>query len=235
MGCRTLTHGAICCLFAGLWNAPAEDQSVGGQFRPELGIYVRQGEALRFEFVDSARSNPITHIWNGDFSIYVETALKPVFRQELRNQPDVYRNRYLTFRAGYRYVTSLSSGGSTSENRGILDVTSRYRLPWQLVVSDRNRGDFRFIKGQGFSTRYRNRLRLQRDIKIGAFGFTPYVYDEIFYDTRYGQWTPNRYAVGFEFPAGTHVVLEPYYLRQDGNRAEPPHINAFGFTLNLYF
>jgi hypothetical protein len=87
-----------------------------------------------------------------------------------------------------------------------------------LVVSDRNRGEFRFIKGQAFSTRYRNKLQLERDIKYGAYVFTPYAYDEVFYDTRYGQWTPNRYAFGVQLPIGAHVVLQPYYLRQDGNR-----------------
>jgi hypothetical protein len=138
-------------------------------------------------------------------------------------------------RTGYRYRTSLTPGQSASENRGIIELTSRHLLPWQLVVSDRNRGEFRFIKGQAFSTRYRNRLQLERDIKHGSFVCTPYVYDEIFYDTRYDQWTPNRYAFGIELPVGPHVVLEPYYLRQDGNRSNPPHVNALGFKLNLYF
>jgi hypothetical protein len=226
---------AFCLLSAGAWSVPAAGQSTGGEFWPELGIYVQQGQSIRIEFVASSSSNPNTDSWQGSFTFYVETALKPVFRRELRDQPDVYRNRYLTLRAGYRYRTSLTPGNPVSENRGILELTSRYHLPWQLVVADRNRGEFRFIRGQAFSTRYRNRLRLERDIKLGSFGFTPYVYDEIFYDTRFDQWTPNRYAIGSQFPVGPHVVLEPYYLRQDGNRSNPPHTNVFGFKFNLYF
>jgi hypothetical protein len=61
------------------------------------------------------------------------------------------------------------------------------------------------------------------------------VYDEIFYDTRYDQWTPNRYAVGVQLPVGKHVVLEPYYLRQQANRSDPPYANVFGFKVNVYF
>jgi len=226
----------ILCLLS-LWalSIPAAGQSASGEFWPEIGIYVQQGPAIRIEFVDSASSSPTTHDWLGNFTVYVETALKPVFRRELRDRADVYRNRYLTFRAGYRYRTSLTPGASVSENRGIVEVTPRYRLPWQLVVSDRNRGEFRFIKGQAFSTRYRNRLQLERDIKYGTFVFTPYAYDEIFYDTRYGQWTPNRYAFGVQLPIGPHVVLQPYYLRQDGNRSNPPHVNVFGLTFNLFY
>lgn len=224
----------LCLLSLCGWSIPAAGQSAR-EFWPEVGVYIQQGPAIRIEFVDSASSNPITHDWLGNFTFYVETALKPVFRRQLIDRADVYRHRYLTFRAGYRYRTSLTPGASVSENRGILDVTSRYLLPWHLVVSDRNRGEFRFVKGQAFSTRYRNRLQVQRDVKIGSFVCTPFVYDEIFYDTRYDQWTPNRYAFGVQVPIGQHVVLEPYYQRQDGNRSNPPHVNALGFKFNLYF
>jgi hypothetical protein len=107
-------------------------------------------------------------------------------------------------------------------------------LPWLLVISDRNRGEVRFIQGQPFSTRYRNRLRLARDVQYGWFNCTPYVYDEIFYDTRYDQWTRNQYALGTQFPVSPHVILEPYYLRQNSRHSTYPHIDAFGFKLNLY-
>jgi hypothetical protein len=38
----------------------------------------------------------------------------------------------------------------------MVETTTRWPLPWKLVIADRNRGDFRFIRGQPFSTRYRN-------------------------------------------------------------------------------
>lgn len=225
----------LCLLFLGTWSVPVAAQGGSGEFWPEVGLYFQQGESIRIAFVGSASSNPSTHDWLGNFTFYLETALKPVFRTDLRNRADVYRNRYLTFRAGYRYRANLTPGASVSENRAILEVTSRYRLPWHLVVADRNRGEFRFIKGQAFSTRYRNRLWLERDFKVGSVVLTPFAYDEIFYDTRYDQWTPNRYAFGVQLPIGQHVVLEPYYLRQDGNRSNPPHVNVLGFKFNLYF
>jgi hypothetical protein len=213
----------------------AKAQSTGGEFRPELGIYIQQGPTVRIEFVDSAIGNQLTDEWQGNFDFYVNIALKPVFRRELRNDPNVYRNKYLTMRGGYRYQTGLSGPSTNTGNIGILEITSRYRLPWQLVISDRNRGEFRFIKRQSFYTRYRNRLQLERDIQYGWLKCTPYVYDEVFYNSRYAQWTPNRYAVGIQFPVGRHVILEPYYMRQNNSHSNPPHINAIGFKLNLYF
>jgi hypothetical protein len=226
---------ALCLLAGGQLTIPAAAQSTGDELRPELGFYIQQGPLLRVELVDSFRGPQSSQDWQGEFAFYVATALKPVFRQELREQPDVYKNKYLVLRAGYRYQTSLTNASSASESRGILELTSRYMLPWQLVISDRNRGEFRFIEGQPFSTRYRNRLRLERDVHYHSLSCTPYVYDEIFYDTRYDQLTPKLYALGAEFPVGLHVILEPYYLRQNGSHSTPPHINAVGIKLNLYF
>jgi len=135
------THRLAICVFAtGLSAFPAAGQGASGQFWPELGIYVQQGEIFRFGFVDSASSNASTHTWDGNFTLYLEAALKPVFRRELRDQPDVYRNRYLTFRSGYRHRTSLTSG-STSENRGILDLLTwhgvRVRFPGEARRRER--------------------------------------------------------------------------------------------------
>jgi hypothetical protein len=222
-------------LFAAAGYLPAQGHTPSVEYWPELNFYLQQGETFRARVQDLAISNPITHAWNGYFTVFVEAALKPVFRQDLRNHEDVYRRRYLTFGAAYRYKSALTPGGAESENRAIVDLTSRYLLPWQILLADRNRGEFRFIKGSGFSTRYRNLLRMERDLKRGSFVCTPYAYYEIFYDTRYDLWTPNRYAFGIQLPVGPHVEWEPYYMRQNGSRSNPPRVNAFGLKLNLFF
>jgi hypothetical protein len=224
----------LCCLSVAVC-ADALAQSTQNEIRPELRIYRQQGEILRFELDASATGDQSAHQWQGNITLFVQAAMRPVFRRQLRERPDTFRNKYLTFGVGYRRRNTLTEGNSTAENRILLDLTSRYRLPWQLLISDRNRGEFRFIQGQPFSTRYRNRLRLERDFKSGWLDITPYVYDEIYYDTRYDRWTPNNYAFGVEFPIGPHVVLEPYYLRQGRRASPPPHLNAFGFRLSLYF
>lgn len=205
------------------------------QLRPEFGVYVQEGESVRLEFVDLATGDLSTKNWQGLFTYYVETALKPVLRRNLRESPDVYRDKFLSMRAGYRYQTSIVSGQHTSENIGILELTSRYLLPGKFMLSDRNRGDFRSIRGEPFSTRYRNQLRVERDLKRESFVCTPYAYDEVFYDTRYGRWTTNRYAFGVQFPVRRRMVLDAYYMRQNSNSSNPPHLNVIGFKWNLFF
>jgi hypothetical protein len=168
--------------------------------------------------------------------VHFDFALRPVFRRELRDDDDVFRKRFLSFLAGYRYRTSLGSGTPYLEHRWLVEMTSRFPAPGKLVLIDRHRGEMRFISSKGFSTRYRNKLQLERDFRPGGgFRFTPYAYGELFYDTRYDKWNRNRYAIGMRFPAGHHFVPELYFLHQNDSEATPPHMNAFGITLNFYF
>jgi Protein of unknown function (DUF2490) len=222
-------------LFTPVGVAVSPAQNTGTKVRPEFDVYIQLEPMIRLQFQGFFSGDLNTNDWQAAPTFFVETALKPVLRRRLRQEPDVYQSRYLTFAAGYRYRTDLASGGSAHENRGILELTSRYPLPWHLVISDRNRGEFRFIQGKPFSSRYRNRLRLEYDFEEGRFECTPYVDFEIFYDTRFDQWTTKRYESGVQLPVGSHVMLEPYYLRQESTHSVPQHINALGFKLNLYF
>jgi Protein of unknown function (DUF2490) len=218
-----------CCIF------PAVAQNTQDEFWPKFDLYLQQSEDTRLESDIFLNQDQSTRYRQGAYSYYIDLALKPVFRRELRWKDDVFRQRYLTFRAGYEYTTSLLNADASSENRGIVEVTSRYALPGSIVLADRNRGDFRFVHGQPFSERYRNRLRADRDFSIGRFRLTPYAYDEVFYDARYHAWTTNRYAIGVQVPAGPHLVVETYVLRQNNERASPPHLEAVGLTFNLFF
>ena len=68
---------------------PRRPRALANEFRPELGIYIQQGPLMRIEFVDSFAGDQSTQDWHGNSTFYVETALKPVFRRELRDRPDV--------------------------------------------------------------------------------------------------------------------------------------------------
>ena len=54
---------------------------------------------------------------------------------------------------------------------------------------------------------------------------TPYVYGELFYDTRYDEWNRNRYAIGVRFLA---PAFRSRGGHQNNSRATPPHLNALG-------
>ena len=113
-------------------------------------------------------------------------------------------------------------------------------------MSDRNREDFRFVDGE-FSLRYRNRVTVEREFHVlRERTVTPYVSGELFYDTRYGIWNRNRYAVGVQTslrPGGVlkmllpkrQIILDVYFMRQTDSRSDLPHVNALGAALSFYF
>ena len=232
---RCIRCAVLCLVLAVSESGLLSAQETGSQLRPEVDAYLQLSPQIRIELMDAFTGSFPGDEWQADPTFFVETALKPVLRRRLRQQPDVFRKRFLTFRAGYRYVHDLETSGSTHENRGIVETLARYPLPWNLVIFDRNRGEFRFNQGDPFSTRYRNRLRVEYDFQRGRVEFTPYADCEVFYDTRYDHWTTRRYEAGAQFPVNPHLVLEPYYLHQDDGYSTPRHINAFGFKLSLYF
>lgn len=132
------------------------------------------------------------------------------------------------------------------EHRFLTEQTLRKPLPGGLLLSDRNREDFRFINGD-FSFRYRNRVTIERELQLfKKRSITPYASGEIFYDTRYSAWNRNREIVGVQTSLRRgpilklllpkrHVILDLYYARQNDSRSQTKHVNALGVALALYF
>ena len=211
-------------------------QSTNDEFWPEVRNYFHLNQAVRIYSLTKSSNSEETRPWQGDFGVHFDFAVKPVFRRELGAREDVFEKRFLSFLAGFRYITSLGAGPRYLEHRWLVEMTSRFPTLGKLMLIDCNRGEMRFIGGQAFSTRYSNKLQVERDFRSGdGFRFTPYLYGQLYYDARYDVWNRNRYAAGVRFPAGRHFVPEIFLLRQNDSRASPPHVNAFGITLNLYF
>ena len=148
-------------------------------------------------------------------------------------------------RAGYRY--SFAPGDDPfKEHRILAEQTFRQELPLAILLSDRNREEFRFMNG-GFSLRYRNRVRFEREFRVRGRSFTPYGAVEVFYDTRFDVWNRNRLTAGAQiqlkrgFPLirelhpRRQVLLDLYYTKQNDSRSQPQHIHAIGAQISLHF
>ena len=226
--------GTLLLLFIGPAVASSTDDS-RDEFWPELDTYINLNTAARLRLLGAFRNNQQGESWHGDFGAFIDVALKPVFRRELRQGEDVFDKRFLSFQSGFRYISRLGAGPPYLEHRWIVELTARYPLPGHFILSDRNRGEFRFISKMPFAPRYRNKFQLEKDFRMGDLVYTPYLSTELFYDTRYDAWVRNRYSAGVQFPVGGHVVFQPYYLRQNQSRSSPVHVNAFGLELEFYF
>lgn len=218
-------------------HATHAQDNTRGQFWPEIDVYVNINEKVRLYFLGTVSKS----IEDG------EIRNAQAFDSQFGAHIDYIPNKYLILRAGYRFGTSV---GETSdpykEHRFLTEQTLRKLLPGDVLLSDRNREDFRFIDGD-FSFRYRNRIALEREFHLmKKRTITPYASGEVFYDTRYDTWNRNRYAIGVQTSLRQgpmmkmllhkhQVILDLYLMRQNDSRSSEPHVNALGAALVFYF
>lgn len=133
---------------------------------------------------------------------------------------------------GYEHVWTDQEGEKKDEDRLVIGVTPRYRPYGRWLLEDRNRVEFRWVNGT-YSTRYRNRLTVERDLLVDRFRFTPYASAEVFFNFASGTVNEQQYAVGIQWPFRRLFMVETYYLYQHTSSA-PTSTNAFGITLNFF-
>ena len=221
----------------GTQAARAQQPTTRNEFWPEIDVYINLKPKLRLYLLG--------------------TVSKSVEDGELRNARgfeaqngahiDYLPNEHVILRAGYRFGSSIGSNDEPfKEHRLLTEQTLRKLLPGGLLLSDRNREDFRFVDGD-FSFRYRNRVTIEREFHLlKRRTVTPYVSGEIFYDTRYQTWNRNRLGVGVQTSLRRgpirklllprrQIILDLYYMRQNDSRSEIQHVNGIGAALAFYF
>jgi hypothetical protein len=130
-------------------------------------------------------------------------------------------------------VGAGDSAEPSHENRGIVELTGRTPTVAGLSAVNRARVDLRDKNGKQ-STRYRERLMLERETPIFGLETVPYLSAELLYDTRYDAWSEARYQAGLEMALDKSWRLEPYFLFQRDTHSEPRHTNAIGLLLKYY-
>jgi len=212
----------------------AQDPSTRKELWPEIDVHVEVKPKVRLYFL-ATLSKAIED--GEDFS---PRAYEAMFGASVDYIPD----KHVMLRTGYRRGWSLDDD-SYSEHRLITEQTFRKLLPGNFLLSDRNREDFRWLKGD-FSFRYRNRVTIEKEFQLKKRSLTPYVSGELFYDTRFGIWNRNRVVVGVQTSLlrgplqkmllpKHQVILDLNYTHQNDSRAVPAHVNAFATVLSFYF
>lgn len=219
-----------------LFKVAAFAQETPQQIWPEVQVYTQLSDKFRLRALGSfTKAKESDKFTEGIFEIDIDVGLKTMLRRKLADNPNTERGKYLTLRIGYVHLAALNDEENPSnEHRAILELTPRYQLPGGFLLSDRSRGEARWIAGH-YSLRYRNRVRLERDFTIGSVRFTPYATGELYYDTRYRAWNRNEYSFGSETPIGRHAIIELYFMRQNTSRSSTPHVNGFGLVFQWHF
>jgi hypothetical protein len=64
--------------------------------------------------------------------------------------------------------------------------------------------------------RYRNKVFVGRQIAVGTYRCSPFVFDEIYHDFAPGNWLRRNWVVaGVDLPASRYLTFQASYIRQD--------------------
>jgi hypothetical protein len=203
------------------------------QLWPEISTFVKVNDRTRFYFLATTVKEGRDST-SGEIGPNVDFYLHPIRNRKhfAGFRLDESKNRLLLLRIGYRYIPTFG-GDDPDENRGVVEATARYPLLGGLLISNRNRLDFRFIGGDQ-SWRYRNRLSLERELSLGALRVNPYVRFEGFYDNRVSKWSRTESVAGASFPAG-RWELEGYFdYQHDTAGSSNRTVHAVGAVVNIY-
>jgi len=203
------------------------------QFLPEVDSYTKLTPDIRFVFQakETREAGDPTQAEVGpgfDFSLKPIVRLKKITVFDL----DDAKSRPLQLSVGFRWVPSPDR---PTIERLTLAATPRWPLVAKILLTDRNRADLDWSKGQ-LNWRYRNKVTLERRVTIGSYHPAPYVAAEVYYLSQYQKWSTTALYAGSIFPAGKHVEFNAYYEHQNITSKRPnQQLNQAGLILGLYF
>ncbi len=226
------TTAAILLVVLAFCSASLSQTSVS-EFWPQINTQIQLPKHFRttgYVGVQNSEAFPYQQIFAGANLGY---QWRRISKDHLINA-DSDKEHTLVFAAGYEYLHTLNSGKLKDESRGLLQGTLA-RRPWSpLLITDRNRVEFRWVNG-AYSTRYRNMLTFNYDLKVHRHHFTPYGAAEVYYDGGKGSWNEEQYTAGLEWPFLRVFTMQTYYLRQHCTTCNPVNVNAAGLNLNFFF
>ncbi len=210
-------------------SAPAQD--IATEFWPEIDTFVRINDRMRIYVpLSNTREGTEDSDQDGSAGIYFDYFASPIARLKLAGPSNTARRHRLLLRAGYSYTRG--DGGQPGTNTFSAEATARVDLPWEFLISDRSRFDLNFTGGD-FDPRYRNRIRLERNVALGKLALTPYVYGEFFYDFDEGDWLKTRATAGLEFHLWERFVPEVYVQRDYGSGSSSD-VRGVGLVFSIY-
>ncbi len=211
--------------------APAMAQDVTTQFWPEVDTYVHLNENMRIYVpLSGTKEGTDNSDQDGTAGVYFDYYTSPIAKLNLVGPAYHARAHRLQFRVGWGFTAGGS--GQPATNTLTAQWTGRLSLPWEILASDRNRFDLNFTGGE-LDPRYRNRVRLERNVAIGKPSLTPYLYGEFFYDFDAGDWLKTRVTAGVEFHLWERFVPELYFQR-DFRSGSGGDVKGFGLVLGIY-
>ena len=144
---------------------------------------------------------------------------------------DNTKSRLFVVESGYRAITAP---GAPETNRWIESFTFHYPLLNQVLLTNRTRWDLDWQDGD-FTWRFRDKLTVEKTLRICSYHFAPYVAAEPFYESEYGKWASTDLYAGAAFPLGKRTEFDAYYEHENDTGKSPNmQKNYIGVELQIY-
>lgn len=209
----------------------AQDARPVTELDPGVGVAIDLNRRVRVDLFFGREKSEELASSKAKVSAGVSFRLKPLFKNFL-DSFDTDKQHVFVFGAAYEYSRASEAGATTNEHKLMLDGTGRYAFAKKILMTDRNRFEFRWINAN-YHFRYRNRLMIERPVRIQKFKLTPYGAAEAFWDQRFKEWNQFKFTGGVQIPFVRRSSFDLFYERQHCVTCADPHTNIFGLTLNL--
>lgn len=143
--------------------------------------------------------------------------------------------QYFEIAPYYVWQENKTAKGLDRSNLAYLDLTGKMPLKefFDMKIIDRLRWQYNYDKGL---TTWRNSTRLTKSFKVGKFELSPFIEDEIFYDTKIDKFNENWASVGLSFALNKNSNIGVSYLldtKKKGN--DWAYANVLVTSLSLKF
>jgi hypothetical protein len=168
------------------------------------------------------------YAWGKTRHLYIRRLIDEHRAQEMKS---------ILIRAGYLGARSLDDHGEAyNEDMAFLELHLRTPFLSNILVSQRLRPELRWIgDDHTFSTRWRYRLMVEKEVRAGSISFVPYVNVEPYYDSRYSTVNRVRLVGGTSMGWSSYYALEVNITYQYDSRPPVTNLYVLNVILHLFF
>jgi hypothetical protein len=211
--------------------AHGQSTSTITELDPAIAVAIELNKKVRLDLYAGREKSEEIESGKDKIGAGISFRVKPIFKRFL-DAIDTDKQHLVVFGATYEYSVATEKTARSIEHKVMLDATLRYTLPHDLLLSNRNRSELRWVNGK-YHFRYRNRPMLELPLKLRKRDLTPYVATEAYWDQRYHKWNLFKFSAGLGVPIARRVSLDFLYERQHCVTCTDANTNIFGLTLNI--
>ena len=204
------------------------------EFWPEVNAYYKFNDKFRL-FATASGTKQQTSYSEGAIGVFLDYFTYPFINFLRPHHNEGLPKKYLWLRVGYQYSRSPPEAENPfHENTFVTEANGRFDLGWDVLMTVRNRFDWRF-KSDGFFVRYRPKIYIEKDFHTEYLFFTPYLFGEYF--GNFGNSSINKFRtqLGVEIKVSRTIGYETYWNHQFANSPDVSKVDAYGMSLKLYF